>query len=122
MAGCVLAITSNLLRLLAKKEHLKIDKGVQRADSEVLVDAGNFGFLLVCYALARLIGFGVLTNHVLDEPISMVSIVLPMITLGILTKTLPWLADFRKLKLFCPPKTSVLWYRYELFSAFLFLL
>ena len=64
MAGCVLSITSNLLRLLAKKEHLKIDKGVQRADSEVLVDAGNFGFLLVCYALARLIGFGVLTNHV----------------------------------------------------------
>jgi len=120
MTGCVLAVTSNILSLLAKREHLKIDKAIQRADSEVLVHAGSFGILLVSYSLMRLSGYGVLTKHVLDDPISMVSIVLPMITLAILTKTLPWLADFRKLKSYCHPKTSVLWYRYEIFSAFLF--
>jgi len=120
MTGCAFSIASNLLGLMKKREHLKIDKAIPRADSEVLVDAGSFVILLLWYSLMRLCGYAVLPHHVLDDPISMVSIVLPMITLAILTKTLPWLADYRKLKLYCHPKTSVLWYRYELFSAFLF--
>lgn len=115
MTGCILSLASNLLSILKKREHLKIDKAIQRADSDVLVDAGSFGILVVCYSFMRLCGYGVL-----DEPISIVSIVIPMITLAILTRTLPWLADYRKLKFYCHPKTSVLWYRYELFTAFLF--
>ena len=120
MTGCFLSIVDNLLDLLSKKAHLKIDKTVQRADSDVLVETLSFAMILVLYAFLRLFGYGVHTHHVLDEPISMISIIFPMITFAIFTKTLPWLAEFRKLKLYCHPKTSVLWYRYELFAAFLF--